>query len=160
MKLLDEIETVRNEAEKLTNDGIDIIVVLSHSGIDVDFEIAKKAGPHVDIIVSSHTHTFMYTGNPPGPDKAEYDYPAVVEQNNGHRVLIVQASAFAKYVGDITVYFDEAGEPVRWIGQPIFLAADVKPGISIIAIKINEVIENDVIKNTDYFIHFQYQCYQ
>lgn len=129
IKFFDEVETVRSEAEKLKNEGVNIIIVLSHAGIDVDFDIAQRAGPNVDIIVGSHTHTFMFTGNdPPGPDKPMYDYPAVVKQNNGHKVLIVQASAFAKYVGDITVYFDESGEPVQWIGQPIFLGADVEPG--------------------------------
>lgn len=70
----------------------------------------------------------MYTGNPPGPDVPEYDYPAIVKHNNGHRVLIVQASAFSKYVGDITVYFDELGEPIRWAGQPIFLGPGIQPG--------------------------------
>lgn len=120
---------MRREADKLDKKGVDIIVVLSHCGIDVDFDIARGAGPNVDVIVGAHTHTFMYTGDPPGPDKPEYDYPAVVKQNNGHKVLIVQASSFAKYVGDITVYFDELGEPIRWAGQPIFLGPEVQPGV-------------------------------
>lgn len=33
----------------------------------------------------------------------------------------MQASAYAKYVGDLTVYFDEAGRVVRWEGAPAFL---------------------------------------
>lgn len=129
VKFLNEVETVRSEADKLDKKGVDIIVVLSHCGIDVDFEIAKKAGSKIDVIVGAHTHTFMYTGDPPGPDKPEYDYPAVVKQNNGHKVLIVQASAYSKYVGDLTVYFDDLGEPIRWTGQPIFLGPDIQPGI-------------------------------
>lgn len=120
---------MRQEADKLQKDGIDIIIVLSHAGIDVDFKIAREAGEKVDVIIGSHTHTFMYTGHAPGPDKPSYDYPAVVRHNNGHKVLIVQASAFAKYVGDLTVYFDERGEAIRWAGQPIFLGPDVEPGI-------------------------------
>lgn len=119
------------EADKLDKEGVDIIIVLSHCGIDVDFEIARKAGPKVDVVVGSHTHTFMYTGKPPGADAPEYDYPEVVKQDNGHKVLIVQASAFAKYVGDLTVYFDESGEPTRWIGQPVFLGSEIKPGTHI-----------------------------
>lgn len=121
---------MRREADKLDKEGVDIIVVLSHCGIDVDFEIAREAGSKIDVIVGAHTHTFMYTGNPPGPDKPEYDYPEIVKHNNGHRVLIVQASAFSKYVGDLTIYFDELGEPIRWAGQPIFLGTDIQPGIS------------------------------
>lgn len=130
IKFLDEIETVRREADRLKSDGVNIVVVLSHAGIDVDFEIAKRAGSQISIIVSSHTHTFMYSGdNPPGPDKPLYEYPAVVEHNDGHKVLIVQASAFAKYVGDLTVYFDQnSNEIIRWTGQPIFLGPDVEQG--------------------------------
>lgn len=128
IQFLDEIETVRREADKLENEGVDIIVVLSHSGIDVDLRIAQEAGSKVDVIVGGHTHTFMYTGESPGPDKPLYDYPTVVEHDNGHKVLVIQASCFSKYVGDLTVYFNEAGEAVRWIGQPIFLGPNITPG--------------------------------
>lgn len=48
------------------------------------------------------------------------------------KVLIVQASAYTKYVGNITVFFDEAGKVVAWEGEPIFLGSEVIPG------KLNE----------------------
>lgn len=130
-RFLDEIETVHNEAAKLERAGVSIIIVLSHCGIDVDLKMARSidAGSKIDVIIGAHSHTFMYTGpNPPGPDKPEYDYPTVVEHNNGHKVLVVQASSFAKYVGDLTVYFNQNGEAIRWIGQPVFLASNVQPG--------------------------------
>lgn len=69
---MDEAETVRIEADKLHTQGVDIIIVLSHSGLDVDEQIAYNAGPYVDIIVGGHSHTFLYTGNnPPGPDRPQ-----------------------------------------------------------------------------------------
>lgn len=113
-------------------DGVDIIVVLSHCGIQIDLKIAQNVGSNVDIIVGGHSHTFMYSGTPPvqWPDKPLFEYPAVVEHDNGHKVLVVQASAYAKYVGNIILYFDESGEIIRWAGQPIYLASDVQPGIS------------------------------
>lgn len=123
---------MHSEAEKLQRDGVDIILVLSHSGINTDLEIARSrsAGSKIDVIIGAHSHTFMFTGpNPPGPDTPEYDYPTVVEHNNGHKVLVVQASSFAKYVGDLTVYFNQNGEAIRWIGQPIFLASNIEPGM-------------------------------
>ncbi|XP_055326816.1 apyrase-like isoform X2 [Sitodiplosis mosellana] len=132
VKFLNEVDTVRYEADKLDKEGVDIIVVLSHCGIDVDFEIARGAGSKIDVIVGAHTHTFMYTGDPPGPDTPEYDYPAVVKHSNGHNVLIVQASAYAKYVGDMTVYFDGLGEAIRWTGQPIFLGHGIQPDEEIV----------------------------
>lgn len=108
---------------------MNIIIVLSHSGLDIDYEIAREAGENVDVIVGGHTHTFMYTGNnPPGPDVPQDNYPAIVSHENGHKVLIVQASANAKYIGDLTVYFDQNGEVKRWSGQPIFLGTNIVPG--------------------------------
>lgn len=62
------------------------------------------------------------------PDTPEDQYPAIVAHDNGHRVLIVQAAAYAKYVGDLTVYFNDDGEVVYWIGQPVFLDSNVKQG--------------------------------
>lgn len=131
LKFYNEEEVIMREAENLKRDGVDIIVVLSHCGLDVDYRIAKKAAPYVDVIVGGHSHTFMYTvknGEPaPGPDVVKDTYPAVVE-TNGHKVLIVQASAYVKYVGDITVYFDKKGRVVKWEGQPAYLDSHIAQG--------------------------------
>lgn len=70
----------------------------------------------------------MYTGKPPGRDIPENDYPTVITHNDGHKVLIVHSSAYTKYVGDLTVYFDDKGELIHWTGQPIYLSSDVPQG--------------------------------
>lgn len=129
LKFYDEAETVRREAAKLKADGVDIIIVLSHSGLDVDIEIATNCGPNVDVIVGGHSHTFLYTGSyAPGPDTPRGDYPTVVTQDDGHKVYVVQASAYTKYLGDITFYFDEAGEILSYEGAPHYLDESVVPG--------------------------------
>lgn len=128
MKFLDESATVRAEATLLKEQGVDIIIVLSHCGLDVDYIIAKNAGPDIDVIVGGHSHTFMYTGESPSDDRPQDNYPAIVRNANGHTVLIVQASAYTKYIGDLTVYFDAAGQVVSWEGSPIFLDTDIVPG--------------------------------
>lgn len=90
LKFKDEIETVRTEAAELRNRGVDIIIVLSHCGLSVDYDIARNAGSDIDVIVGGHSHTFMFTGNnSPGPDKPIDEYPAVVQQDNGHKVRMV-----------------------------------------------------------------------
>lgn len=61
MKFLDEVETVNDEAERLKKKGVDIIIVLSHCGLDVDKIMAAKC-PLIDVIVGGHSHTFLYTG--------------------------------------------------------------------------------------------------
>lgn len=57
----DEIPSVSAEAAKLKGEGVKILILISHSGYDVDLEIAKQI-PDLDIIVGSHSHTFLYTG--------------------------------------------------------------------------------------------------
>lgn len=82
MKFKNESIAIREEAAKLKQEGVDIIIVLSHCGLDVDYIIAKQAGPDVDVIVGGHSHTFMYTAKEgekaPGPDVVRDKYPAVV----------------------------------------------------------------------------------
>jgi 5'-nucleotidase len=58
---LDETASVNREAAELKQQGVDIIIALSHGGLDVDLEVAAGA-PDVDIIVGAHSHSFLYTG--------------------------------------------------------------------------------------------------
>lgn len=88
LKFRNESDSVRAEAAILKKQGVNIIIVLSHCGLDVDYIIAQNAGPDVDVIVGGHSHTFMFTGDmPPGPDKPRDEYPAVVTHNDGHKVI-------------------------------------------------------------------------
>ncbi|XP_033150279.1 apyrase [Drosophila busckii] len=121
-----ESESIREEAAVLKAKGANIIIVISHCGYDVDKLIAQNAGDAIDVIVGAHSHTFLYTGtNLPGPDKPRGEYPTQITHSSGHRVLIVQASAYAKYVGNLTVYFDEQGDVVDFAGAPIYMDHDV-----------------------------------
>ncbi|XP_019892555.2 apyrase isoform X5 [Musca domestica] len=127
-----ESETILEEAAKLKAQGANIIIVLSHCGYDVDKLIAEKAGSEIDVIVGSHSHTFLYTGDtPPGPDVPKGDYPTIVRHSpTGHRVLIVQAGAYAKYVGNLTIYFDNDGNVVDYEGAPLYMGSDVPQDIT------------------------------
>ncbi|KAK1129395.1 hypothetical protein K0M31_019127 [Melipona bicolor] len=121
LKFLDEVESVNDEARRLKSQGIDIIIVLSHCGLKVDRIMAAKC-PLIDVIVGGHSHTFLYSGPPPFIDQPEDEYPVVVIQENTNRtVLIVQAAAFTRYLGNLTVWFDANGEVVDWDGNPILL---------------------------------------
>jgi 5'-nucleotidase len=134
LHILDEIESVKKESERLKNEeGVDIIIVLSHCGLVIDRRMALQGGSAIDVIVGGHSHTLLYTGSPvPSPDVPGDVYPIVYEQPGGHKVLIVQASAYTKYLGDLTVYFDEAGEAQRWEGNTIFMDNSIVPDPEII----------------------------
>lgn len=87
IKLLDETEVVRNESLRLKELNIDIVIVLSHCGLETDYEMAANGGPYIDVIVGAHTHSFLYTGShPPGPDTPVDEYPIVITQSDGRKV--------------------------------------------------------------------------
>lgn len=137
LRFIDETVAIRREAAKLRRQNVNIIIVVSHCGLDADYAIAEACAEDVDVIVGGHSHSFMYTpfgGEPaPGPDTVVADYPAVVRGRAGHTVLIVQAASFAKYVGDLTVYFDRSGRAVGWEGAPIYLDNGVVPDAGVMA---------------------------
>ncbi|XP_035893390.1 apyrase-like [Anopheles stephensi] len=124
--LSNSIEAVRKEAQKLKKKKVDIIVVLSHCGLDGDKQLAAEAGELIDVIVGAHSHSLLLDKDANVPYDTKYDtiegnYPIVVPKANNHTVLITQARSFGKYVGRLTVYFDQHGEVQSWEGHPIYM---------------------------------------
>ncbi|WP_406736844.1 bifunctional metallophosphatase/5'-nucleotidase [Thioclava sp. GXIMD4215] len=111
---LDPVPVVKAELAKLQASGVNKIIVLSHSGYEVDRKIAQ-AVPDVDVIVGGHSHTLL--GNMAG---AKGPYPTMIG-----KTAIVQAFAYSKYLGDLEVTFDDAGTVLSAKGQPILLDASV-----------------------------------
>ncbi|VEN61874.1 unnamed protein product [Callosobruchus maculatus] len=127
LRFLPESASVNAEAERLVEEeGVFTVIVLSHSGYDHDRLMAKNASDKISLIVGGHSHTFLYTGdNPPGPETPKGPYPTIVQKPNGHNVLVTQASAFSKYLGNVTVYLDKNGEIADFVGAPIFLSPEL-----------------------------------
>ncbi|CAH0696760.1 unnamed protein product [Spodoptera exigua] len=125
VKMEDELEAINREAAILTEAGVDIIVVLSHVGYTSDMWLAERVSPTVDIIVGGHSHTLLYTGPTPNGDTALGEYPTVVQQANGHRIPIVQASCYTRYLGNIKFYINAQGKVERWHGEPVFLGSSI-----------------------------------
>ena len=57
----DEVTTVRREADKLKDAGVQVIIGLSHAGYGMDKKVAREV-ENIDVIVGGHSHTFLYTG--------------------------------------------------------------------------------------------------
>lgn len=123
---MDEINSTKRYVAALKGQGVSIIILLTHCGLDRDKEIARNVDD-IDVIVGGHSHTHMYTGKSVGPDTPLDVYPAVVERN-GQKTLIVQTSGHAKYVGLLNVKFNSKGEVTSWTGNPIFLSKDIAQG--------------------------------
>ena len=107
-------DAVQAEVDKLTEEGVDKIVVVSHSGYGVDQRVAENT-TGVDVIVGGHTNSLL--GD---MEAAVGPYPTMVGDT-----AIVQAYAYGKYLGELNVTFDDAGNVISAEGQPILLDAAV-----------------------------------
>lgn len=102
IEYIPEIVAINQEAQKLKNEGVEVIIALGHSGLTQDREIARSC-PEVDIVIGGHSHTFLYSGDQPDRDIPEDVYPVVIIQPSGKQVPVVQAYAFTKYLGYLKV---------------------------------------------------------
>ncbi|XP_057320781.1 protein 5NUC-like [Microplitis mediator] len=122
---LDEVETVRREVNKLQADNVTIIIALGHSGFGADKKIAAEVDG-VDLVIGGHTNTFLYSGRKPDLEVPEGLYPTEVIQKNGRKVYVVQAYAYTKYLGNLSITFDAAGEIRSILGNPILVTSDIE----------------------------------
>lgn len=111
----DPVVAVQAEVDRLTAEGINKIIVLSHSGYGVDQRVAAET-KGVDVIVGGHSNTYLSNVS----DRAVGPYPTMV---NG--VAIVQAYAYGKFLGELNVTFDEAGNLVEAKGEPLIMDGTV-----------------------------------
>ena len=61
MKIFDEVKGVRDEAQRLKQQGVNILIAVGHAGYLKDMEIAEKV-PDIDVVVGGHTNTFLWNG--------------------------------------------------------------------------------------------------
>ncbi|OAD55321.1 Protein 5NUC [Eufriesea mexicana] len=122
---LDEVESIRKEVKKLKEQGVNIFIALGHSGFEVDKKIAREV-EDIDIVIGGHTNTFLYNGKQPDEETPEGLYPTEVKQKSGRKVYVVQAYAYTKYLGNLTVTFDREGEVNHINGNPILVDSSIE----------------------------------
>jgi 5'-nucleotidase len=118
----DEISYLQKAVKEIEAAGVDKIVALTHVGYLKDQEIAAKVDG-IDVIVGGHSHTYLSSTD----DKAAGPYPTLVKNPSGVEVPIVTAYAYSKYLGDLTVTFDDNGVVTAATGAPQLLDASVTP---------------------------------
>ncbi len=80
---------IKELASQLRQDGANVVVLLSHLGLDVDREIAVELQQDVSLIIGAHTHNLLPDGERVGC------------------VLIAQAGEYANYLGRLDLALDE-----------------------------------------------------
>ncbi|VVC28338.1 Hypothetical protein CINCED_3A000690 [Cinara cedri] len=130
----DEIESLKKETKRLRDNGVNIIIGLGHSGVDID-EIVAREVEDIDIIVSGHSHTFLYSGTPPSIEVPYGPYPLYVTNDKTKKSIpIIQAYANTKYIGKVNMRFDVNGELIDINGSPILLDRKIKQDSSMLKV--------------------------
>ncbi|RBI87587.1 multifunctional 2',3'-cyclic-nucleotide 2'-phosphodiesterase/5'-nucleotidase/3'-nucleotidase [Rhodosalinus halophilus] len=117
---MDEIDSIAAQVEVLEARGVDKIVALTHVGLTHDIRIAE-AVEGIDAIVGGHSHTYLSASD---PDRAGA-YPTYATAPDGTMVPIVQAYAYSKYLGHLTLTFDDAGNVTLAEGDTILVGPDI-----------------------------------
>lgn len=132
----DPSAAVQTEVDKLAEMGVNKIIVLSHSGYNVDQIVAANT-TGVDVIVGGHSNTLL------GDDeRAVGPYPTMVGNT-----AIVQAYAYGKFLGELNVTFDDDGNLIEASGAPILIDGNVVEDPETVARVAELALPLDEIRN-------------
>ncbi|TCD11426.1 5'-nucleotidase C-terminal domain-containing protein [Oricola cellulosilytica] len=120
--IADDVASITSAVEALQEEGVDKIIALTHVGYPRDLAAIAKI-PGVDVVVGGHTNTLLSNTD----ENAVDVYPTMVDNPDGYQVPVVQAYAYGKYLGDLTVVFDDEGVVTSATGEPQLLDASVTP---------------------------------
>ena len=94
MRFLDQHQTARRIVDELREQGVDVIVALSHCGLDEDRELARRV-VGIDIIIGSHCHTTL-------------SEPVLLGNT-----IVVQTGRFGEYLGQLELAYNPGTGQVR-----------------------------------------------
>lgn len=94
VEFADQHQTAREAIQELKEEGADVIVALTHSGIGEDRELARSVDG-IDVIVGGHCHTPLQKP---------------IKEGN---TLIVQAGSYVEYLGCLELAYNAATGQVR-----------------------------------------------
>ena len=119
LEFLDPFETTAHYVNEI-RESVDLVVLLSHNGLEVDCELAEIAG--LDIIVGGHSHSLL--SNLEQPDDADGPYPIRIDVNGP--TYVVQSWKWGKYLGVLDVSFDENMKIASINGDTHLVSKDTK----------------------------------
>lgn len=131
------------EAQKLREQGADMVIALSHLGYEKTDEVYYDRGiakntRHIDMIIGGHSHTFL-------------NYPEYVTNQDGEKVLITQTGSKGICLGYAKIKLDDKGKPsftYRLIPVKSHLDAKLDPAFS----DMIDIYSAEVIKEMDQVI--------
>ncbi|KAK9695056.1 5prime-nucleotidase, C-terminal domain [Popillia japonica] len=127
VSITDEIQSLQRECSKLYNSGVNIIIVLSHAGIEVDKLIAKVV-EHVDVIVGCEKRY----------GRQKWQYKQIIRRNDGKYVPIIRDVGHMTSLGVFKIEFNSWGDLIKYGGRSMFLHSKIPQDVE--ALKFDTLI--------------------
>lgn len=106
----DQTTAVRETAQRIRR-YVDLVILLSHAGIEFDKQLAANVA-EVDLIIGGHTHEEL-----PTPLLIN-NLPAAGKTTNGiGGTIVAQAGEWGNFVGRINLTLDDDGKIASWSGS-------------------------------------------
>ncbi len=118
----DYVQLVNGLAAELTEQGVNKIFLLTHTGIDVDLAIIEQL-EGIDVYIGGHSHTLYSNAN----TGAAGEYPLTYTSATGEPIYYVQAGEKDIYLGRLDVAFDASGIITNASGDTILLSRYITP---------------------------------
>lgn len=59
------MQSIKSEVSKLKKSGVEFIIALGHSGLEMDRRVAREVDG-IDAVVGGHSHTYLFSGKSVG----------------------------------------------------------------------------------------------
>lgn len=139
MTIEETISILNQEVEKLEAQGVNKIILLSHSGYDSDLQIASKTGG-IDVIIGGHTHDAL---NGVNKEDNAVSKKNLVKSLRCEPVIITQAGSDNANAGYLDVLFDKNGVLIEDKIQNNLVKLEKYPNSK----KIDKILNKSIGKN-------------
>ena len=119
----DLLGIVEEAVEALTAEGVNKIILVSHTGVEVDLDLMPQLSG-VDVFLGGHSHTLFSNTYAAAGDNA---YPVVAETPAGEPIIYGQTGSNLQYLGRLDVEFDADGVLTSYGGDTILLSRYITP---------------------------------
>lgn len=133
IKISVDVDAITKAVNEVKAQGVNKIIALTHIGYPRELAVIAKI-PDIDVVVGGHSHTLLSNTD----KSAAGPYPTMADNPGGYKVPVVQAASYSKYLGDLTVVFDDNGVVKSAKGDPILIDSSFKPD-PILAARIKEL---------------------
>ena len=137
----DKDQTIKELQEHIDNfkkQGIDKIILLSHSGIDMDKRIAKEVDG-LDVIIGGHSHNLILDAK---------SGENLVYSKSGEPVIITQAGRDGNNFGVLSLEFDDKGV-IKTVQNSVFNTMKYPKNLTMTSIIDKELGKPEVIGTID-----------